>query len=156
MKLRENVEVVEKAVAEREEAHDPAVVLCNPDLVVLGEDLADPSEHVLRAMAVGQIGHAFPPRAYMDIRERRRVLRHRSPERKPHECIFAPLLSPADRLDRPWLLRNRGRSAMSPWSAIGGQERRPSSRPCFFSPARRTGSAPSSRGRQSPTGTRTS
>ena len=62
----------------------------------------------------------------------------------------------ADRLDHPWLLRNRGRSATSPWSGIGGQARRPSSKPCSSSPARQTGSASVEQGRPLPTGTRTS
>ena len=85
VELGVDVEVEEDVVAQREEAHDAPVAFGDPDLVVLGHDLADPRQHVLGAVDVGQIGHAFPPRAQVDVRERGRVLRGRSPERKLHE-----------------------------------------------------------------------
>jgi hypothetical protein len=84
VELGVDVEVEEDVVAQREEAHDAPVAFGDPDLVVLGHDLADPRQHVLGAVDVGQIGHAFPPRAHVDVCERGRVLRGRSPERKLH------------------------------------------------------------------------
>ena len=79
-----DVQVVEKVVAEGEEADHPPVVLGDPDLVVLGHHALDPGKDLLGAVRVRQVGHALPARSQMDVSQRGRILGGRPPDRKLH------------------------------------------------------------------------